>query len=258
MLSCNNYQGFIFDLDGVVWRGKDAVPGGSEVINFLREHGKKIAFLTNNAGEHHRSQHRKLLSMGVEANLDEVITAGSAAALYIKEHHGSSRIFVMGTDDLKQEMIDAGHLSVDINAQFVVVGFDRGFNYEKLNQAYQNIIKGAKFIACNQNPLYPTEHGLKPGVGPSVQALACCSGKTPDIVIGKPHRPIVDITLSRLGLKAKECLVVGDMLDFDIQAGISAGTDTLYVLSGIGKKEDIETLGITPNHILNSIAEMEL
>ncbi len=255
-MDINSYKGFAFDLDGVLWRGTDVISGAPEAIKKVRNLGGKITFVTNNASQNRLSHQRKLISMGIEADLTEVVTSGFAAAKYLATKHTPGEIYVMGTEDLQVEMAEAGHTLVSKDADYVVVGFDKSFNYTKLDIAYQNICNGALFVACNENPTYPAEDGFHPGVGASVEALAYAVGKRPDIIIGKPHTPIMDITLDTLGLPAKECLFVSDLLRMDIKGAQDRGFDTALVLSGIDKEEDIQKTGITPTYVINSVADL--
>ncbi|MCB0321914.1 MAG: HAD-IIA family hydrolase [Bdellovibrionales bacterium] len=251
------YEGYIFDLDGVVWLGTDPVPGVADAINALRRAGRRVRFLTNNASQHRQTQREKLLSMGVEAELSEVLTSASTAAMALSRKFGSCKVHVMGTEDLKREIRDAGHTLVERNADWVVVGYDREFSYQKLCQAFQNIyFDQAKFLACNENPLLPTEEGFMPGIGPSVAALACCTGKSPDWVTGKPHETIFSLTLESIGLPAASCAMVADVLDLDIHGAQQVGIDGIFVLTGVHNEQDIERMRIVPKHILPSAANL--
>ena len=256
----STYKGIAFDLDGVVWRGETAIPGAVAVVNQIRDLGKSIAFVTNNAGSHRETVLKKLQGMGVVAELSEVITSGSAAAGYLARHNPGSNIFVLGSDGLKQEMQDRDlNLVQDHNEQvadFVVVGFDKTFNYEKLNNGFQHLLLGAKFVACNENPTYPVEDGFRPGTGSLVAALATTVNRQPDIICGKPHLPIMEETLAVLSCKAIQSLFVSDSLDLDLFGAKNIGMDTLFVLTGVGKEADLLTSPVQPNYILASLAEL--
>lgn len=258
-MKLEEYKGFIFDLDGVIWLGSQPIPGVAEAVNKLRASGRRIAFLTNNAGKH-RSRHlEKLLSMGVEASLEEIVTSGSAAAQLLRKQHGPGRAFVMGTEELEKELQDAGHSLSKEDANFVVVGLDKKFSYEKLDIAFRNIRENkAVFVVCAENPTFLDNEGLHPGTGASAKALSYCSGKDPDLVTGKPHTAIMEIALEILQLPVEETVMVGDILAADIQAAINIGMETLFVLSGSDSREDIETTGIIPTHILDSVADISV
>jgi 4-nitrophenyl phosphatase len=249
-----SYDGFIFDMDGVIWRGKEIVPGAKEAISIIRNAGKKALFVTNNASESRAYQHRKLTDLGIEADIEEFLTAGYGTAQYLGMHHPGSQVYVMGTEQLAEEMQEAGLLLVEKDAEIVVVGFDRGFSYQKLDTAFQNLYrKSCLFVACNQNPIYPAPDSFHPGVGPSVAALSYAIGKEPDLVIGKPNKPLLDMALEKLGLPGERVSVFGDILDMDILWGQQRGLGTVYVLSGVGTMEDISRLGITPAYVARDV-----
>ena len=253
----DHYSAFVFDLDGVVILGKEAVPGAVEAINKLKNSGKQIRFLTNNASKKRETTARLLQGLGIETEVSEIITSGFATARYIAKNFGKIDIHVLGTDELKAEMFDAGLKVVERNAQIVVTGLDREFNYSKLDLALQNIIvDGAKFIACNCDPAYPEKDATRPGAGSIVAALSCCANKQPDIIVGKPSLPCYEIVLETLNYKPADCLMVGDKIETDLSGARNAGMSTALVLSGIGKIEDIVRLNFTPEHVIPSVASL--
>lgn len=250
----NSFDGFIFDMDGVIWRGKEIVPGAKEAISLLREQNKKILFVTNNASESRKYQFEKLLALGIDGDIEEFLTAGYGTAQYLGKNHPSARIYVMGTDALKEEMQEAGLLLVDSDAEIVAVGFDRDFSYKKLDTAFQNLYKEkCLFVACNENPIYPAASSYHPGVGPSVSALSYAIGRKPDLVVGKPNKPLLDMALEKLNLPNNKVVVFGDILDMDILWAQNGGLGSVYVLSGVGTKEDISTLNIKPDFIAKDV-----
>lgn len=260
------FAGLMFDMDGVIWRGSEAVPGAAEFLASARKAGRKILFATNNASAHRSVQVTKLQSMNIDATVDEVITSASATAAVLFERFGSLRIHVMGTEGLAQELSEAGHQVLEVGTErprpahakidCVVAGINPQFDYQRLNAALQCFLRdGAKFVACNDNPLYPREDGFYPGAGALVQALAFCAGRQPDLIIGKPHRPILDYSLNRIGLDPQECVMFGDSLTHDIAWVQQAGMATVYLLSGVGTMHEIETTGIRPTFVADSLAE---
>lgn len=249
------YKAFVFDLDGVIWLGKEAVPGAVEAVNKLKSLGKEVRFLTNNASKKRETTTRLLQGLGIETNNSEVITSGFATAKYLAKKFGNVDVYVLGTNELREEMREAGLNIVERNAEIVAVGLDREFNYSKLDQALQNIIvDGAKFVACNCDPAFPEKNATRPGAGSIVAALACCAGRQADIIVGKPSLPCYEIVLETLNLAAKDCLMVGDKIETDLSGGRNAGMSTALVLSGIGKAEDIKRLNFTPEHVIESVA----
>ena len=129
----NTYEAFIFDLDGVIWLGSVPIPGAVETIEMLQKNSKKIRFLTNNACDHREKQYQKLLSFGIEASFEQIMTAGSLTAKYILKNFGKTDVHVMGSKDLEREMTDVGHSVVSRNAKIVVTGLNKDFNWDTLN-----------------------------------------------------------------------------------------------------------------------------
>ena len=251
------YQAFIFDLDGVIILGKEAVPGSVNAVNKLKSMGKQIRFLTNNASRKRETIAGLLQGLGIDTETSEIITSGFATARYIAKKFGKIDVHILGTEELKEEMRNQGLKIVDRNAQVVAVGLDREFNYSKLDLALQNIIvDGAKFIACNCDPAFPEKDATRPGAGAIVAALSCCANKQPDIIIGKPSLPCYEIVLETLNCAAKDCLMVGDKIETDLLGGRSAEMATALVLSGIGKHEDTQRLNFIPEHIIASVASL--
>lgn len=248
---------YILDLDGVVYHGKTVIPGAVESIGRLRDKGSRVIFLTNNATRTREAIAQRLEDMGISCSAGDVISSAYAASVYIKEQYGPSKIYPVGEQGLVDELERAGHLISGQNqkADFVVAGLDRQFTYEKLTQALDLLNNGAGFIATNTDAMLPTEHGFLPGAGSMVAAIEAASGKEP-FVIGKPEQPIMDVLLREYGLDCNECTVVGDRLETDILAGERAGMQTVLVLTGASGIEDIESSGIKPDTILDSIADL--
>ena len=247
---------YIFDLDGVVYHGNSVIPGAAETIERLRAAGSRVVFLTNNATRTREAIADKLEGMGIRCSAGDVISSAYATPLYIMQHYGASSIFPIGEPGLVTELERAGHTISGQDVDFVVVGLDREFTYDKLAAGLANLRNGARFIATNTDAMLPTEDDFLPGAGSMVAALATASGMVPEVV-GKPNRAIMDVLLQEYGLKAGECTMVGDRLETDILAGKNAGMATVLVLTGASSVGDIETSGIRPDAILDSIADIE-
>lgn len=246
---------YILDLDGVVYHGKTLIPGADDAINRIRDTGSRVIFLTNNATRSRESTAAKLKSMGIQCSAGDVISSAFAAAEHIKACYGCCKIYPIGEEGLVEELVRAGHTMADRDVDIVVVGLDRQFTYHKLKTGLDNLMNGSGFIATNTDAILPTENGFLPGAGSMVAALKAASGIEP-VVIGKPHSPIMDILLKEYGLKSHECVMIGDRLETDIQAGIRACMKTVLVLTGASDVKDIELSGIKPDAILESIADI--
>lgn len=244
---------YILDLDGVIYRGSETITGSVDAVNRLLD-STKVVFLTNNSTQSRDAVAAKLNASGIRCAESNVITAGYTAAVYIRKRYGISRIYPIGEAGLIQELEAQGHL-IGEDANFVVAGLDRNFNYEKLRIGLQNIMNGAEFIATNTDPVLPTEHGFLPGAGAIVRALETASGRLP-LVMGKPNPPMMDIVLGHPGVNAEECVLIGDRLDTDILAGIRYDMETVLVLSGVETEESLRRSDIKPDEVIGSIGEI--
>ncbi|MCK4652532.1 MAG: HAD-IIA family hydrolase [Methanosarcinales archaeon] len=246
-------KAYILDLDGVIYRGSNPIGGAVDAVNWLQER-TKVLFLTNNSTRSRRVVAARLDAAGIGCKEGDVITAGYAAAVYIRKRYGTGTVYPIGEAGLIEELTAQGH-EISEDAEFVVVGLDRDLSYEKLRIGHQNITNGARFIATNADPVLPTEDGFVPGAGAIVRALETASGESP-LVIGKPNQPIMDIVIDHLGIDASQCTVVGDRLDTDILAGIRCGMRTVLVLTGVETLDSLGRSDIEPNIVIRSIKEL--
>ena len=246
-----DFKGFVIDLDGVVYRGKELISDSNRRIASLKKKSK-VLFLTNNSTKTRAEYVEKLRGFGINVDEKEIITSGYAAALYIKENYRNPSVFVIGEEGLKKELgwqgIQTGWRECDV----VLVGLDRDFNYSKMALALRFIQNGADFIATNTDTTLITESGMLPGAGAIVNAVQTVCGKEPT-VIGKPSDIIAKIVLDRLKLNPEEVLLLGDRLETDIAMGNKAGMKTALVLTGYSKREDIEKTKIDPDYVLDKL-----
>ena len=254
---------FVFDLDGVVYRGEQPVPGAAETITDLKNLGHQVYFFTNNATRSRDTFVGKLGRIGIQTDEDHVMTSAYATALYLKERGASGKsVLVVGEDGLKAEMKAIGMNIVEDafneKADYVVAGLDRKFDYEKLTHAQQAIFRGATFIATNRDTSFPLEEGLVvPGGGAIVAAIECASGVKP-ITIGKPETPAMCEILEIAHATPRNTIVVGDRLETDILAGNRIDAVTVLVLTGIATREDLDSAPSDqrPDVVVNILPEM--
>ena len=256
-------KAYILDLDGVIFRGSEVIAGAPDAVNRLLD-SARVVFLTNNSTQSRDTVSARLNASGIRCRESDVITAGYAAAVYIRKRYGAQKIYPIGEAGLIHELKAEGHeidqgrdegRDEDAVADFVVVGLDRDFTYEKLRIGLRNILAGAELIATNTDPVLPVEHGFLPGAGAIVRALETASGRSA-FVIGKPNPPMMDAVIDHLGLPAHECTLVGDRLDTDILAGSRYGMKTVLVLSGVETAESVRQSRIKPDAVIGSIAEL--
>jgi len=249
-------KNIIFDMDGVLHRGRTVIPGIPEALAELRKKGYKIFFLTNN-GEHTREFFvERLQKYGIEAHVEELYSSSYGSARYVQENYPQRSVFVFSSG-MEGEFEKAGIKVDNTNkAEVVVASLDLHLNYEKLVAAFQAIIGGAVFVASNDDASYPVEEQvLKPGAGAIVAALEKSTGRSP-VLIGKPQPYMLDIILKEHHLEKDETMMVGDRLESDILMAKQEGLKSCFVLSGVSAKEEIEKTGLTPDYILDSAAEL--
>ncbi len=253
------FRAAVLDVDGVLIRGGSAIPGAADALKALREKGLKIRIITNNSTRSRITLCKRLKEMGIDVNHGEIISSSSGTANYMQEKFGKGKVFIIGEQGIADELGLAGFdLTLEDDADFVVVGLDRKFHYEKLATALMALRKGARFIATNEDATLPFEHGEKPGAGAIVASLVWCSQRKPEVVIGKPNRFLFDQALSELGTKASETLMVGDRLETDILGANHVGMFGVLVLTGASTESEWRdaTREFNPKLVLNSIADL--
>lgn len=249
-------RSLLIDMDGVLWRGDETLPGVKPFFDFLDAKGISFILVTNNATR--RSQHtiNRLAGLGIQVHPSQVLTSAEATARWIKKNLPAvSRIFVVGEQALIDELTEVGLYVVQTNADAVVVGLDRGLTYDKLSHAALEIRGGAKFIATNTDLTLPTEEGLVPGSGSIVAALVAATDSKP-VVIGKPYRPMFTLALDSLGTGPEKTAMLGDRLDTDIEGAANAGLKTILVLTGVSTLSEAETNSIKPDFIFADLPEL--
>jgi len=248
-------NGYILDLDGVIWDGDRKIPHAAERINELITSGKKVLFLTNNSLRSRDSYVKRLKEFGISVAKGQVLVSSYAAGLYMRKMKGASKVYALGTDGLKEELREAGHIIVEKGADFVVCGLDKTVNYEKMTIALQNIRAGAELIACAPDVTFLENGEIKLGSGAIVKVLEAASGKMATLV-GKPSKIIMDVAKDLMGLKPGECMVVGDKINTEIVAGKQEGMKTALVLTGETKLEDVKRSEIKPDYVIKDLREL--
>jgi arabinose operon protein AraL len=252
-------KGFIFDLDGTVYLGNKLIPGAKETIELLRERGKKVVFLTNYPLETRSQKVEKLKKLGIEASIDDVINSIYVLTEYLTSIGDNLRILPIAENVLIQKLVEKGHIITYDPKQtdYVVISWDREFNYEKLNLALQAVRNGAKMIASNPDRTCPVENGeVVPDAAGMIGAIQGVTGKKVDIMVGKPSLIMANFAIQSIGLKPEECVMIGDRVETDMLMGINAGMRTAWVKTGVSKPEELQKSGLQVNYILDSIVNI--
>lgn len=256
-------QTYVFDLDGVIYRGEVPLPHASEVLRELKRRKRRIFFFTNNSSRSREDYRAKLEKMDIPASLDEIMTSGYATSLYFKENNKlGGRVYVVGETGLEREMESAG-MEVARNGDsghidFVVVGLDRQFTYEKLTKAQQAILNGAVFVATNTDSTFPVEDGVViPGGGSLVSAVATAAGVEP-FVVGKPRTYALKKIIEIAGSSPDRSVMVGDRLETDILGGNRMGMPTVFITTGVSTRNDANNApdDMKPTRIIDDLIEL--
>lgn len=260
---------YVFDLDGVLYLGDTAIPYAADAVQRLQESGRQVYFLTNNSGKTRADYRTKLAEVnGLDVPESAIFTSAYATALYLKQRGAAGRsAFVIGEPGLAAELSASGGLvpitepdSADLHdIDYVVVGIDRKFTYDKLRFAHAAITRGhAQFIATNRDATFPMETGEIPGGGSLVASLATATGREP-VTIGKPETHAYEAILDAAKVTAADSVMVGDRLDTDIAVGRRAGAGTVLVLTGVTSRESAQAAPPEwrPDRIIGDLRELD-
>lgn len=252
-----SYKGYLIDLDGTIYRGTEAIPAGKRFVEELQQRELPFLFVTNNTTKSPATVAKRLADeFDIHVAAETVYTASLATIDFMQTDGKGKKVFVIGESGLIDLILEAGFESEEENPDYVVVGLDNYLTYEKVVAATLAIQKGATFIGTNPDKNIPTERGLLPGAGSVVSFVETATQTTP-IYIGKPEAIIMDKAVEILGLQKEEVIMVGDNYETDIQAGIQNGIDTLLVLSGFTKAEDVPHLPVPATFVKNSLDEWQ-
>lgn len=251
------------DLDGVVYRGAEVLPGVPQAIESLLARGLLVCYVTNNATLRRSAVAEKLRAMGIAADAEQILTSGAAAAAWLRGRlPAGAPLLVVGEPGLMAELRDAGFEPRHAEegpvegSLAVVVGLDRGFTYRAMAHAQAALASGAPFVATNGDTTFPAEDALLPGAGALVQAIAAAAGRAPDVVIGKPSLELARALETSTGVAPGQTLFVGDRLDTDIEMAHAAGMLAVLVLTGVSQREDLASARVQPDAVLETLPEL--
>ncbi|MBF8970713.1 MULTISPECIES: TIGR01457 family HAD-type hydrolase [unclassified Streptococcus] len=249
------YKGYLLDLDGTIYRGKELIPEARDFVQELQKRDIPYLFVTNNTTRRPEAIQTMLAErFGLSVPLSTIYTASLATVDYMLEKNLGKTAYVIGEDGLKAAISEAGFEEDPLNPAYVVVGLDTDLTYEKAKIASLAIQNGAHFIGTNPDLNIPTEEGLLPGAGSLVRFIQASTRVEP-VYIGKPQAIIMEKALERIDLTKEEVVMVGDNYMTDIRAGIDNGIASLLVLTGFTQAEEVPDLPIPPTHVVASLAE---
>jgi NagD protein len=253
------FEGYAFDLDGTVYLGDELLPRAAETIASLRAIGSSVVFVTNKPLETNADYAAKLSRLGVPATAEDVVTSVDSLIVYLRERHPGARLLTVAEPVVDRTLAEAGWTVVDdpAAADLVVVSFDRGFDYAKLEAAYQAVAHhGAAIVATNPDPYCPTPEGGLPDCAAMLAAVEACTGVGAEAVLGKPSEPMGRALLERLGTNPAATALVGDRLDTDVAMGQRVGMSGVLVLSGATDAAAVAASQVSPDYVLEGIRQL--
>jgi NagD protein len=248
-------QGFLIDMDGVVYRGKEVLPGAREFISELGRREVPFRFLTNNSQRTRRDVATKLQRMGIDAAENHVYTCAMATARFLARQKPGGTVFVIGEGGLLQALHQHGFAVVDHDPDFVVVGEGRTFTAESIEAAVRMVDRGARLISTNPDRNCPTADGIRPGCGAIAGMIEAATGRAA-FSLGKPSPFMMRDARKELGTAAVNTTMIGDTMETDILGGVQLGYRTVLVLSGGTRLEDIPRYSYRPDVVVDSLADL--
>ena len=253
----------LVDLDGVVYRGSEPVPGVASVLAARAAKGDDVVYVTNNSMHYRADYVARLSAMGCPISAERVVSSARATALHIANHEpGIRRVLVVGAGGLERELRDvdldvvtSAHAATRMGQEgvdgftaagspdAVVTGLDPTLTYLRLAAAADCVRAGARFIATNRDPVYPTERGLRPGAGAIAAALEATTGVTP-LSIGKPEPHLLELAAEAVGRSASDAIMIGDGIGTDLAAATAVGARCVLMLTGVTTREQVEALAV--------------
>jgi 4-nitrophenyl phosphatase len=257
MLPFTTFQAVLFDMDGVLYRGRQRLDGVGELLAFLDARGVGYACITNNASMTPEQYEEKLGAMGIAMPAARVVTSAIATGRALRaEYPRGTRVFIVGMRGLRDALLADGHfVEDDVLPELVVQGADFELTYATLRRAALFIRGGARYIATNPDKTFPAEEGLIPGAGAVMAALVAATDTTPT-VIGKPAPAMFHVAAEMLGASPATTLVIGDRLDTDIAGAVAAAMPSAMVLTGVSTAQEAEDGPVRPDAIFADLPEL--
>jgi NagD protein len=247
--------GFLIDMDGVIYKEDELIPGAKTFIDMLLDQKIPFLFLTNNSQRTRRDVTFRLKRLGIHVDASHVFTCAMATAHFLAEQKPHGTAFVIGEGGLLTALHESGYAIVEHEPDYVVVGEGRVFNFEMIEKATTLIVNGAKLVATNPDPNCPTPSGMRPGCGAIVAMLEKATG-IEAFSVGKPSPVMMRAARKELELATGQTIMVGDTMNTDILGGTQMGYHTVLVLTGSTRREDLKRFAYRPDFIAESIADL--
>ncbi len=253
-----NVKLFLFDMDGTLYLGDRLFDFTNELLETIKANGGRYMFMTNNSSKSVKDYILKLEKLGIKADYEDFITSSQATVFYLKNYHRDAKLYVCGTQSLKDEFIKEGfNLTENTDdTECIVMGFDTELNFKKLHDiSFMLCTRNLPYIATNPDYVCPTEFGSVPDCGSVCDMIYNATGKRP-VVIGKPEVLMPQLAMEKTGYTKEQTAVIGDRIYTDIKSGINAGTVTILVMSGETTQEILNNSLEKPDFVFDSAKEL--
>jgi NagD protein len=250
-------KNYLIDMDGVLISGDVLIPGADQFIERLNARGVKYLVLTNNPIYTPKDLAHNLQKLGLDIPAELIFTAALATANFLRKQRPNGTAFVIGESGLTTAIHDAGYIITEHDPDYVVLGETRAYSLESLTKGIRLILSGSRFVATNPDPSGPTAAGIVPACGAVAALIEKVTGVSP-FFVGKPNPFMVRSALNYLGVHSEETVIVGDRMDTDIIGGAQNGMETILVLTGVTRSEQIERFPYIPTRVYESVVEIEI
>ncbi|HYM13632.1 MAG TPA: TIGR01457 family HAD-type hydrolase [Bryobacterales bacterium] len=247
--------GYLIDMDGVIYRGAEPIPGAADFIRYLQDTNVPYLFLTNNSAYTPLDVAVKLKKFSIETSPEHVYTSALATAEFVHRQKPNGTAFVIGEGGLLNALNDVRYAISRESADYVIVGEGRVLNFELVEQAHRLIARGARLISTNADTWCPTDSGPRPGCGAIVALLEAATGRKA-YHVGKPNPFMMRTARKLLGLRTDEVIMIGDTMETDIRGASELGFQSILVLTGSSTRETLQEYPYAPTFVVESVAEL--
>ncbi|HMB77608.1 MAG TPA: HAD-IIA family hydrolase [Kiloniellaceae bacterium] len=245
-------KAFLIDMDGVLVRGATLIPGAEAFLARLNAEDHPYVIFTNNSRYTQAMLSERLIKIGLAVSPAHIFSSAIATAVFLDHQQPGGSVYAVGGPGLQAALEDVGYRFDEDAPDFVVLGEPITFDIGAVTRAMQLVHKGARFITTNPDVVDPGETGIEPACGAIAAMISAATGVKP-YAIGKPNPLMMRCALNHLGVRATEAIIVGDRMDTDIVAGMESGLETVLVLSGVTRREDIDRFSYRPDHVRASV-----
>ncbi len=250
-------KSFLIDMDGVLVHGSRPIPGARDFIQTLLEQERKFLVVTNNALYTTRDLAHLLQVAELDIPEENIYTSAVATAKFLEDQLPEGKAFVIGEVGLTEAIHRIGYVQTPVNPDYVVLGDTTSYSFDQITIAIRLINNGARFIATNPDLTGPGEQGIVPATGAMAALIEAATGKAP-LYIGKPNPLMMRSALNHLGVHSEDSYMIGDNMRTDILAGISAGMETVLVMTGVTKQSDVSNFPYRPKYVFDSVGNIKI